>query len=956
MAEGMTSTSPYFNYKLPDGRWLVPRDPIENMKWRIRCRERALVDRRFRDALWQACMDDVLFFCAFALWVDEPRALVKRKPMIPWPHQIPVILAMDETITEAMATEQPVSLTLKKSRAQGGTYVYLAVTIRRALKESGFTVGLVTRNEQLVDSRIDDTAVMFKVARMLDLLPVWMLPKGYERNMTEHVIRLPNGSGWSGYAATSDVARGGRTTVFCFDEPGSEEFVAANRDFKILSSVAHVSNCAAEGTLVVTDRGLVPIEEVTLLDRVWDGNMWVSQDGCLYRGQQKTIRSYRVGLTPDHLVLTTKGWRYASEGLDREEVWLPDGYLKRYASGSSDRRECVLAGEMRLRNSGVSTGNVVDGRKGERLQCVQGRGDFQGVDSARNEPYIDASVVGEHDPAMREPELCCISTVRRSRNHGLREVDGVRQLLGGHGHQANGTTARKNRQQQGVLSRELPLGDDQGASEQPEKQSTDRDVERDAVDQPDCRDCGCELWCDLASHQKGPCRGCAPDSIQVCDVLNVAVYDLLNCGPRRAFTVLDDDGRPLLIHNCIFLCSTFGVDSGVFYEAATDPDNPRVYSLSWRDNPDHARLAYTVNDGVAKALKPEDQEAVQEYIASHKRELKSIERRGHKTEGVVQSPWYNAHRLQPGATPRFIARELDMDPRGAVGKCFPADLLDRMKREHCKPPVWQGQPVFDFETLQLTGLITRDDGPLKLWFKPGIDNSPPLGPFTIGCDIALGGSSAWATNSVASALDNRTGEQSLEYTVKGMEPIRFADMAIGLAKWLRNALLGWEDSGMSGGFAKQIMEVRYYGNVFFRDVMQLGSQKKSRKPGWPCRDNDKAEMFEKLALAMETGKYVPRSEAMIVECGEYEWDGGKIVHAPTKNKGATEKNHGDRCIAGGGCWLVFSTDNVVNRLDSDEENGQIPEYGSFKWRENRERRGSKSGSPGFGILDLIGGR
>jgi len=645
----MTSSSPFFNQKLPDGRDLVPKDPIENIKWRIRCRERALVDKRFRDGLWQACMDDVLFFCAFALWVHEPRAQIKQKPMVPWPHQEPVILAMDDAITEAMTTQRPTSLTLKKSRAQGGTYVYLAVTIRRALKESGFTVGLVTRNESLVDSRVDDSAVMFKVAWMLDLLPVWMLPKGYERNTTEHVIRLPNGSGWSGYAATSDVARGGRTSVFCFDEPGSEEFVAGNRDYKILSSVSHVSNC-------------------------------------------------------------------------------------------------------------------------------------------------------------------------------------------------------------------------------------------------------------------------------------------------------------------IFLCSTFGLDSGVFYEAATDPDNPHVYTLDWKDNPDHSKLSYVVNDGVAKALKPEDQDAVEEYIASHQRELKSIAHRGHKTEGVIQSPWYNAHRLLPGATPRYIARELDMNPRGAVGKCFPSDLLDRMKREHCKPPVWRGQPVFDGETLNMIGLIQRDDGPLKLWFKPGLDSTPPLGPFTLTCDIAMGGDGAYSSNSVASGIDDRTGEQVIEYTIKGMDSLKFADVAVGLSKWLRNALLGWEDSGMSGGFAKQVMEVRYYGNVFFRDVTQLGSQKKSRKPGFPCRDSDKAEMFEKFALAMETGKYIPRSEEMIVECGEYEWDDGKIVHAPTKNKGAKEKNHGDRCISSAGCWLVFSTENVGTHVDTEVENGQMPEYGSFLWREQRERRGQKACTPGFGLLDLIGGR
>jgi hypothetical protein len=624
-----------------------PNDLRANLEWRIRCRERALVDQNFQDALWEACRLDPLFFFAFALWVHEPRAKVKRRPFIPWSHQEPVILAMESTIDEALESEQPVSLTLKKSRAQGGTFTYLGVQIRRALMEPDFTVGLVTRNESLVDSRVDDSAVMFKVAAMLDLLPVWMLPDGYERSMTEHVIRLPNKSGWSGYAATGDVARGGRTTMFCFDEPGSEEFIAGNKDFKILSSVSHVSNC-------------------------------------------------------------------------------------------------------------------------------------------------------------------------------------------------------------------------------------------------------------------------------------------------------------------IFLVSTFGVDSGVFYESATDPDNTRVYDLSWTDNPEHSKNIYTVQDGVPVALRPEEQAAVDEYVKTHQREIKSIERRGHKIEGKVQSPWYNAHRLQPGATPRFIARELDQDARGSVGKVFASDLLDRMKREHCRRPVWVGQPVFDSESCKLTGLIPREDGQLKLWFRPGIDDSPPLGPFTAGCDIASGGVGAYSSNSVMTAIDDRTGEQVLEYTIKGLEPRPFARRVVGLSLWLRNALLGWEDSGVSGGFAKEIMETIYYGHVFFRDVTQLGSQKKSRKPGWPCRDPDKADMFEMMALAMEQGRFTPRSEEMITECGEYEWDGDKIIHTPSKNKGATDKNHADRAISAAGAWLVFNTDNVADKIDSGEESGQTPEYGSFLWREQQELRGVKKGSPEYGIRDVIG--
>jgi hypothetical protein len=649
-------TSPYFNYKMPDGRNLVPRDPIENIKWRIRCRERALVDKRFRDCLYQACMEDVCFFMAFCCWGFDPRARKGQMiaPFIPHPHQESVFIALDEAFERASEKQETIDVLVDKARAQGGTFGYLYVDLRRWLRDRMFSAGYVTRNESLVDSKTDSNTVMWKLAWAIEMLPQWMKPRGFDpskhRNLSQHTILNPeNGALFAGYAAGQDVAAGGRATVFTVDEAGAKDFVAAGKDYAVMEALHDVTN-----------------------------------------------------------------------------------YLR--------------------------------------------------------------------------------------------------------------------------------------------------------------------------------------------------------------------------------LCSARYVDQGVFHEACeAGGDEGGIHLiLDWKDHPVHGKNSYIAKDGKLVAIKPEDQSAVDQYHAEHKELGTRLDRRGYKFEGVVRSPWYDMRCLRKTATPRLIASQLDRNPRGAVGKCFPTDLLDRMKRECCKQPVWQGQPVFDSETLKLTGLIPREDGPLKLWFKPGLDSTPPLGPFTLACDIALGGDGAYSSNSVASGLDDRTGEQGLEYTVKGMDPIKFADVAVGLALWLRKAKLGWEDSGMSGGFAKQVMEVRYYGNVFFRDVTQLGSQKKSRKPGWPCRDSDKAEMFEKFALAMESGKYIPRSEAMIAECGEYEWDNGKIIHAPTKNKGAKEKNHGDRCIAGGGCWLVFSTDNVGNHIDTDEETGQTPEYGSFLWREQRERRSLKSGTPGFGLRDLVG--
>ncbi len=60
--------------------------------------------------------------------------------------------------------------------------------------------------------------------------------------------------------------------------------------------------CIAEGQLVLTDQGLIPIERVTTKQRVWDGNNWVQHDGVVYRGEKEVICYEGLTATPDHLV------------------------------------------------------------------------------------------------------------------------------------------------------------------------------------------------------------------------------------------------------------------------------------------------------------------------------------------------------------------------------------------------------------------------------------------------------------------------------------------------------------------------------------------------------------------------------------------------------------------------------------------------------------------------------
>ncbi len=61
-------------------------------------------------------------------------------------------------------------------------------------------------------------------------------------------------------------------------------------------------SCIAEGQLVLTDHGLVRIENVKLHHRLWDGENWVSHEGVVYRGQREVMTYDELTATADHLV------------------------------------------------------------------------------------------------------------------------------------------------------------------------------------------------------------------------------------------------------------------------------------------------------------------------------------------------------------------------------------------------------------------------------------------------------------------------------------------------------------------------------------------------------------------------------------------------------------------------------------------------------------------------------
>lgn len=79
-----------------------------------------------------------------------------------------------------------------------------------------------------------------------------------------------------------------------------------NKQKQMLRGIAKTvlyGECLAEGTLIVTQRGLVPIEEITEFHLLWDpGVGWVRHGGAVCRGPKDMIEYDGVVATPDHEV------------------------------------------------------------------------------------------------------------------------------------------------------------------------------------------------------------------------------------------------------------------------------------------------------------------------------------------------------------------------------------------------------------------------------------------------------------------------------------------------------------------------------------------------------------------------------------------------------------------------------------------------------------------------------
>ena len=334
------------------------------------------------------------------------------------------------------------------------------------------------------------------------------------------------------------------------------------------SAKSALLGCIAEGQEVLTDYGLVPIENVKRWHRVWDGVEWVHHEGVVFKGVQGVITYQGLTATADHVVYTEDGREIPFADAASELAALATtGDGRRAVRKSKNNQRGDTAQERRDSRAvpvhGVRTSAVDKLRKsavGENawLSALH-------TDKARAADAGAARTGGplrRHSAAMYQPRRRGVQVLRRTwysspvfkpaRIHSVRAAGAPAPDVQGRGD-------RPRKKQRTLRTGKSASGYTRTADAQPTRRGANARVWKDSVAHRG-RGGGTAEVPRLSVRAAVRCKAAARGAESFADPSAVShdggtklssqrasarVYDILNAGPRHRFTVSN-----VLVHNC----------------------------------------------------------------------------------------------------------------------------------------------------------------------------------------------------------------------------------------------------------------------------------------------------------------------------------------------------------------------------------------------------------------------
>jgi predicted RNA-binding protein with PUA domain len=304
-------------------------------------------------------------------------------------------------------------------------------------------------------------------------------------------------------------------------------------------------NCIAEGTLILTDFGLVPIEHVTTNMLIWDGTCYVSHGGVAFSGEQETITYDGLTATPDHLVFTEKGWTTFGECFEKqigisitERDGIPisqaNGYFSKHSSCSkSSTRTSSMSDMSRNKSSGIYVFKI----RACGMSCLR---------KSKVGSEMAVSKGDESENEVSKPTRRSIRAIRRARNRvPISICIGGGAVDSGESRSSSGIGIRSYKQQRTLRAWKYSICNKTGKPLSYKK--IKGGSSNSQIQTRSSRDTVCRLNIeqnDVSYVGRRNNHSIPSDILQT----KRRVWDILNCGPRNCFTAA---GR--LVHNCIVL-------------------------------------------------------------------------------------------------------------------------------------------------------------------------------------------------------------------------------------------------------------------------------------------------------------------------------------------------------------------------------------------------------------------
>jgi DNA polymerase len=364
--------------------------------------------------------------------------------------------------------------------------------------------------------------------------------------------------------------------------------------------------CIAEGQLVLTDTGLVPIEKITLKHKVWDGKNFVKHDGVVSCGEKEVITYEGLTATKDHLVwiegkskpvrfeyAAASGEHLLRTGNGRKAIWVGDDYK----SGKEMEPELEP-----LQNVNAMC-KLRPGSMDNPKQPAKGHNEgMPAMLPATTNTFVDGQKVNCCQAKMRKPKGCGLQKLW-SKGHQVQLPICIRSrsLDSGESRAAQqGVGDRQNRQQQSLRTGKFKIHyQKKELRQQKNNPFTGMESGQMALWQK----CGHKKISprdDTGGNYTG-CETCGSRQTQKLEVhrRKARLYDILNAGPNNRFTVSN-----CLVHNCGYGGSVGALKAMGALEMGLTEDELKPLVNTWRAaNPNIVRFWWDVDRAAMKAVK-----------------------------------------------------------------------------------------------------------------------------------------------------------------------------------------------------------------------------------------------------------------------------------------------------------------------------------------------------------------